>query len=93
MSAAAVAVILPGTGASVELACSALRPCCQAGGAAAAGAAGAAAGAAGAGAFVVKDWHAASVNALAAKVILASIVSPLVVAASARPSASHRGAL
>jgi hypothetical protein len=87
MSAAAVAVILPGTGASVELACSAVRPCCHAGGG---GAAGVAAGAAGAGAVVVIDWHATSVSALAARVILASIgVSSLCAVACVGTRSAH----
>jgi hypothetical protein len=75
MSAAVVAVILPGTGASVELAYSLLRPCCQIGGGGAAGAA-AAVGAGAAGAGAGGDvWQAASANALASKVILASMGS------------------
>src|SRR5262245_12008810 len=69
MSAAAVAVILPGTGASVELACSGVRPCCHAGGAAAAGAAAAGGGGAAGGV----DWQAASASALAVTAILASM--------------------
>src|SRR5688572_2040188 len=95
MSAAGVAVILPGTGASVELAYSPLRPCCHAGGGGAAGAAaaaGAGAAAAGAGGEV---WQAASANALASMAILASIGSLLVLCSitrrAARRVASHYG--
>ena len=57
ISLAGVAVSLPATGASVELAWSGVRPCCQAG-AAAAGAAAVAAGGV--------DWQAASSDRVAA---------------------------
>src|SRR5262245_21437916 len=66
MSAAAVAVILPGTGAKAELACSALRPCCHAGGGAAAGTAEAEGGG-------LIDWQAASASALTARASRASM--------------------
>src|SRR5262245_15203095 len=76
-----VTVFRPASGASLELAWSTLRPCCHAGGgaAAAAGAAGAAAaGAAGVALVVLVDWHAASAsNDAAIKAILSNMVVSL----------------
>jgi hypothetical protein len=81
ISLAGVAVSLPAIGASFDVACSVVRPCCHAGGGAATAGVTGATGAAAGGAKTVSgvDWHAAIASSEAANVILANINSPLFV--------------